>query len=351
VLLLGVAACGGDDDETSTKDTESVSNNTGADEAPSGKLRLGYFPNVTHAPAIIGVEQGIFADKLGDAELETITFPTGTEAAEALLSDSIDATFIGPNPAINGYAQSIDDGGVLRIVAGSTSGGASLVVKPDINSAADLKGKKLATPSLGNTQDVALRAWLAEEGLEADTAGGGDVSIVNQENADTLATFQTGDIQGAWVPEPWGTRLVLEGGGKVLVNESDLWTDTDGQFVTTHLVVRTDYLEEHPANVRALIDGLLDAIDVANDDATAAQTTVNDGIEKLTQKRLKDETIQGAWSNLTFTADPIAKSLEKSKDDAVEVGLLDEVDLDGIYDLTILDDLLAERGEQPVDGS
>jgi NitT/TauT family transport system substrate-binding protein len=346
-LALGLvaAACGGDDDDSGGD--AAGANTTAADTQPSGTLRLGYFPNVTHAPAIIGVEDGLFADALGDAELETFTFNSGTEASEAILSDSIDATFIGPNPAINAFAQS---DGAVEIVAVTTSGGASLVVSQDINSPQDLAGKTLATPSLGNTQDVALRAWLKDQGFETDETGGGDVKITPQENADTLTAFQAGDIQGAWVPEPWATRLVEDGGGKVLVNESDLWTDTDGQFVTTHLLVRKDYLEEHPANVRALISGLLDAIDEANGDAATAQATTNDGIEKITTKRLADNIIAGAWGNLTFTSDPVAKSLEKSKDDAVAVGLLDDVDLDGIYDLSILNDLLAERGDPEVQG-
>ena len=344
-LALGVVAagCGGDDDS----DDAAGAGTTAADTQPSGTLRLGYFPNVTHAPAIIGVEDGLFADALGDASLETFTFNSGTEASEAILSDSIDATFIGPNPAINAFAQS---DGEVKIVAGTTSGGAALVVSPDITSPEDLAGATLATPSLGNTQDVALRAWLADQGYDVDETGGGDVKITPQENADTLTAFQAGDIQGAWVPEPWATRLVEEGGGHVLVNEKDLWTDTDGQFVTTHLLVRTDYLEEHPANVKALVSGLLDAIDEANDDAATAQATTNDGIEKITTKRLADGIIAGAWGNLTFTADPVAASLEKSKDDAVAVGLLDDVDLDGIYDLSILNDLLAERGEPEVQG-
>jgi sulfonate transport system substrate-binding protein len=345
-LALGLVAagCGGGDDDGSDA---AGADTTAADSQPSGSLRLGYFPNVTHAPAIIGVEDGLFADALGDASLETFTFNSGTEASEAILSDSIDATFIGPNPAINAFAQS---GGEVKIVAGTTSGGAALVVSPDIDSPDDLAGTTLATPSLGNTQDVALRAWLADQGYDVDETGGGDVKITPQENADTLTAFQAGDIQGAWVPEPWATRLVVEGGGHVLVDESDLWTDTDGRFVTTHLLVRTDYLEEHPANVRALVSGLLDAIDEANADPATAQATTNDGIEKITTKRLADDIIAGAWGNLEFTADPVAASLQQSADDAVAVGLLDEVDLDGIYDLGILNDLLAERGEPEVQG-
>jgi NitT/TauT family transport system substrate-binding protein len=343
LALLG-AACGDDDDAASSGDGSEQP--SGADAEPSGTLRLGYFPNVTHAPAIIGVQEGIFEDALGGGvDLQLQTFNAGGEAIEALIGGSIDATFIGPNPAINGYSQSDD---LLRIVAGTTSGGASLVVRDGIDSPEDLEGTTLATPALGNTQDVALRAWLSEEGYETDQTGGGDVSVTPQENPDTLTAFQDGSIDGAWLPEPWATRLVQEGGGHVLVDEADLWPQ--GQFVTTQLIVAKGYLDDHPENVRALISGLLDAIDAANSSAAEAQTVTNDGIEADTTNRLPDETIAAAWENLTFTPDPIASSLEKSKDDAVEAGLLDDVDLDGIYDLTILNELLQERGEQEVAG-
>jgi NitT/TauT family transport system substrate-binding protein len=346
-LLVAVgllaAACGDDDAASTGGGAEQAS---GADAEPSGTLRLGYFPNVTHAPAIIGVQEGIFQDALGaGVDLQLQTFNAGGEAIEALISGSIDATFVGPNPAINGYSQSDD---LLRIVAGTTSGGAALVVRDGIDSPGDLEGTTLATPALGNTQDVALRAWLSSEGYETDQSGGGDVAITPQENPDTLTAFQDGTIDGAWLPEPWATRLVQEAGGHVLVDEADLWPD--GQFVTTHLIVAKGYLDDHPENVRALISGLLDAIDVANGNAAEAQAVTNDGIEADTTNRLDDATIAAAWGNLTFTPDPIASSLEKSKDDAVEAGLLDDVDLDGIYDLTILNQLLDERGEQEVAG-
>ena len=310
-------------------------------------LRLGYFPNVTHAPAIVGVDTGAFQDALGDnVTLETATFNAGTEAIEALFAESIDASFIGPNPAINGFAET--DGEILRIVAGSTSGGASLVVSDDITEAADLAGATLASPALGGTQDVALRAWLADNGLVTDLSGGGDVEIINQANGDTLTAFQEGSIAGAWVPEPWATRLVLEGDGHVLVNEADLWPD--GHFVTTHLIVATEFLEEHPDVVRNLIAGLVDTIDTIDADPAAAQAVVNDGIEAITDNRLADETMAGAWENLEFTYDPIASSLEESADDAIAVELLEPVDLNGIYELSLLNEVLEERGLEPVLG-
>ena len=161
-------------------------------EAESTTLRLGYFPNVTHAPAIVGVDSGAFAEALGsDVELETANFNAGGEAIEALLSGAIDATFIGPNPAINGFAQS--DGEALRIVAGSTSGGACLVVAEEIDCPDDLAGTTLASPALGNTQDVALRAWLADNGFATDTSGGGDVHVVNAGERRRAHAFQEGE--------------------------------------------------------------------------------------------------------------------------------------------------------------
>jgi NitT/TauT family transport system substrate-binding protein len=341
VLALSAVACGGDDDEGAA---------SASSDEPSGDratLRLGYFPNVTHAPAIVGVETGLFEEALGpDAELELATFNSGTEVVEALFAGGLDASFIGPNPAINGFAQS--DGEALRIVSGTTSGGAALVVRDGIDAPADLAGATLASPSLGNTQDVALRAWLKEEGYDTDTSGGGDVSITPLENADTLSAFQEGELDGAWVPEPWATRLINEGGGHVLVNEADLWPE--GRFVTTHLIVATEYLDEHPEVIKSLITGLGEAIDEANADAAGSQEVVNDGIEKVTTSRLADETIAGAWENLEFTLDPIASSLQGSADDAIAVGLLEPVELDGIYDLTLLNEVLADRGDEVVTG-
>lgn len=307
-------------------------------------VRLGYFPNLTHAPALIGLADGLFADELGERTLEGVTFNAGTDAVEALFSGALDLAFIGPNPAINAHAQS--DGEAIRIIAGSTSGGAALVVRDGIDSAADLIGKRIATPALGNTQDVALRAWLKAEGLETDLEGGGEVAVTPQSNAQSLETFRSGDIDGAWVPEPWATRLVLEGGGKVLVDERDLWPD--GQFVTTHLIVRTEYLEGDSEAVAGVLRGLIRAIDAINADPSGSQQTVNRSIESLTGSALSPEIISRAWQNLSFTLDPIASSLRKSADDAVAVGLLDPVDLTSIYALTPLNEILLVLGRDEV---
>jgi sulfonate transport system substrate-binding protein len=351
-LVLAAAACGSDNSGSGTSATTGAAT-TGAVATPttSGEkvtLRLGFFPNITHATALVGVDKGIFADKLGpNVKLETSTYNAGPAAIEALFADAIDATYIGPNPAINGYAQS--NGEALRIISGATSGGASLVVKPDINGPADLKGKTIASPQLGNTQDVALRTWLKNNGLSSDTSGGGDVSVKPQDNATTLDAFKQDQVQGAWVPEPWATRLVQEGGGKVLVDEKTLWPQ--GQFVTTHLIVSTKFLKDHPDAVKGLLAGQVAANDYVNQNPADAQKAANDQIEKITQKRIADGVVAAAWKNLTFTDDPIASSLKTSADNATALELLKPVDLSEIYDLSLLNEVLGAAGQPAVQGA
>lgn len=336
LVVAAVAGCG----------STGAGGSAGATGVPSPvELRLGYFPNVTHATALVGIKQGIFEAALPDVvNLKTVPFNAGPEAVEAIFSGGLDAAFIGPNPAINAFSKS--KGQAIRIVSGATSGGAYLVVRPGITAAAQLRGKKLATPQLGNTQDVALRAWLSENGLATDVQGGGDVSILPQSNAQTLDTFRSGEIDGAWVPEPWATRLIQEGGGQVLVDERDLWPD--GRYVTTHLVVTPAFLGAHPDVVKALLRGVVEATDYVNADPAAAQAVVNAGIEDVTQKPLPEAVLSAAWPNLTFTVDPIAASLATSAAEATELGLLDETDLAGIYDLTLLNEVLREAGRPEI---
>ena len=333
VLATGsLTACGGDDEASAS----------GGGEASA--IRLGYFPNITHAPALVGVKDGLFQQALGSTKLEAKTFNAGPAAIEALFSGAVDATYIGPNPAINGWATSHGTG--LKIIAGSTSGGAGLVVKPAINSPADLKGKKIATPQLGNTQDVALRAWLKQNGLNADTQGGGDVSVLPQDNATAVQAFSQGAIDGAWVPEPNLSRMVLDSKGKILVNEKDLWPG--GQFVTTHLIVKQEFLKKYPATVKKLVQGHVAAVKYIADNGEKAQADANAQLEALSGKPLKPEVLKAAFENLTFTNDPIAPSLFTSAQHAQDVGLLKPVDLKGIYDLTILNEVLKADGQPTV---
>jgi NitT/TauT family transport system substrate-binding protein len=318
---------------------------SGPSGAPSKvTLRLGYFPNVTHAPAIVGVQSGTFTARLGpNVKLDLKTYTAGSDVVTALLAGDLDASFVGPNPAINAF-QKTSKG--IRIVAGTASGGASLVVKQSINSAADLKGKKIATPQLGNTQDVALRTWLKGNGLNTDTSGGGDVHIVPQDNSTTLTAFEQGDIDGAWVPEPWATRLVKEGGGKVLVNEASLWPQ--GKFVTTELIVTTGFLNAHPDVVQNLIAGLDASITLIQTNPAQAQTLVNDGIKAITGKSLKPKVIASSFKNLTFTLDPIASSLQTDAQRAKDLGFLKSSDITGIFDLSLLNKVLAGEGKAQI---
>jgi NitT/TauT family transport system substrate-binding protein len=334
VVLAGAAACGSSGDDAP------------AGNGTAGTLRLGYFANVTHATPLVGVAKSFYPQRLGATKLETQTFNAGPAEIEALLSGNLDAGYIGPNPAINAFAKS--HGEAIRIIAGATSGGAALVVQPGITGVAELKGKRLATPQLGNTQDVALRAWLRKNGLTPSSQSApGDVQVEPSENATTLELFQAGKIDGAWVPEPWASRLVLDGGGKVLLDEKTLWPG--GEFVTTHLIVRTEFLEKYPATVKALLEGQVETVDWIGKNAAAAKSTVNAEIKRITTKALPDPVLERAWSNIEITNDPVASSLKKSADDAVESGLLKEVDLKGIYDLRLLREVLAARGGGAVD--
>jgi len=309
---------------------------TGGGSGPV-KLRLGYLTNLTHATALVGVSKGYFAKYVGGANLQTTTFNAGPDEVEALLSNSIDAAFVGPNPAITAFVRS--HGTAIRVVAGAASGGAGLVVAPSIKSAADLKGKTLATPQLGNTQDVALRYWLKQQGYTTSTTGGGDVHIAPQDNAQTLETFKAGQIDGAWLPEPWVSRLVLEGGGKLLVDERKLWPQ--GKFATTLLVVRTDFLRAHPAAVKSLLQGVVDANGFLAGQPAAAQIAADDALAALTTKKLSSAVLSSSWQDLSFNEDPDATAVETAAQHAHDLGLLSSPpDLRPLFDVTLLNEVL-----------
>ncbi|HEX4491824.1 MAG TPA: ABC transporter substrate-binding protein [Acidimicrobiia bacterium] len=337
-LALLAAACG------SSGSKQPASDNTGGG-GEKVTLRLGYFGNVTHAPAMVGLQGGQFAKALGsNVTLKTSVFSAGPAAVEALFAKSIDASFVGPNPAINAYAQS--KGSAIRIVAGTASGGAFLVVNKDIKSAADLKGKKIGSPSLGNTQDVSLRYWLKQKGLSTDVNGGGDVHIVpGPDNGTVVTEFQTGAIAGAWMPEPYATKMV-QAGGHVLVNEADLWPG--GKYVTTLLIVRTDFLKAHPDVVTSLIKGLSASIDEIKSDPSTAAGLVSKGIETATSKPIKTSLVTDSFKSIQFTLDPIASSLRSDVDHAEALGILKQTDLTSIFDLTLLNKFLASENQPAV---
>ncbi|SEQ43874.1 ABC transporter substrate-binding protein [Arthrobacter sp. OV608] len=332
-----------------------VNNGSGApaaaeETAPSGnpaaELKLGYFGNVTHAPALVGVSQGYIADELGDTKLTTQVFNAGPAAIEALNAGAIDATYIGPNPAINSFVKS--GGESINIIAGAAAGGAQLVVKPEINSAADLKGKTLASPQLGGTQDVALRAWLTAQGYKTNVDGSGDVAINPTENAQTLKLFQDGKLDGAWLPEPWASRLVLTAGAKVLVDEKDLWDGSlsgkPGEFPTTILIVNQKFAADHPDTVKALLKGHVKSVEWLNKAADGEKASViNAALKEAAGAELKADVIDRSLKNIVFTVDPLAGTYQKLLADGVTAGTTKQADINGIFDLRALNSVSGEK--------
>jgi NitT/TauT family transport system substrate-binding protein len=333
-----------------------VARDSNASAAPAAgtaaaELKLGYFGNITHAPALVGVQEGFSAGSLGGTKLSTQVFNAGPAAIEALNAGAIDATYIGPNPAINSFVKS--RGESVSIIAGAAAGGAQLVVKPEIGSAADLRGKTLSTPQLGGTQDVALRAWLAGQGYKTNTDGSGDVAINPTENAQTLKLFQDGKLDGAWLPEPWASRLVLQAGAKVLVDEKDLWdgslTGKPGEFPTTILIVNKKFAADHPDTVKALLKGHAESVAWLNSAAAAEKSTViNAALKEASGAELKADVIERSLKNIVFTVDPLAGTYKKLLEDGVKAGTTKQADITGIFDLTALNSVTAETGGSKV---
>jgi NitT/TauT family transport system substrate-binding protein len=305
-------------------------------------LRIGYFLNINHAQAVIGLGNGDFQKELGNVKVETQIFNAGPSAIEALFANRVDVTYVGSNPAINGYIKS--DGQGLRIIAGAASGGTVFVVRNDagINSAADFAGKKFASPQIGNTQDVALRSYLLKTGYKT-TENGGNVTVIPANNPDIVTLFLKKSIDGAWVPEPWGAKLVKEANGKILVDERDLWPN--GKFVTAQIVVRTDYLKNHPDVIKKLLEAHVDETTWINNNKDQVIQAFNAQLEKLTGKTIPDDEFKDAFSRLEITYDPIKESLYKSAGNAFDLGFLGDKkpDLSNIYDLTFLNQVLGEK--------
>ena len=322
-----------------------ASNTTTTTDGVKKTLRIGYFPNINHAQAVIGLGNGDFEKELGNnVTVQTFVFNAGPSAIEALLAKKLDVTYVGSNPAINGYVVSEGD---LKIVSGATSGGASFVIRNDakINSVKDLGGKKFASPQLGNTQDVALRKYLQDNGFKT-IENGGNITIIPAANADILTLFLKKEIDGAWVPEPWATRLVKEANGKIFVDERNLWPP-DGKFVTANIIVRTDYLKNNPDVIKKLLAAHVRETQWINGHKEQAIHIFNEALKKIAGKTIAEDELRDALSRLEFTYDPIKESLFKMADNAYDLGFLGKVgnrpNLSGIYDLTILNDILGKK--------
>jgi len=318
--------------------------------AASGQtvIHVGAFPNITHAQAMVGKANGWFEKRMGPkVTIDWKTFNAGPSAIEALFAGAIDMTYIGPNPAITGYVRS--NGEALRIVAGATSGGAALVVRNDsgIQKPEDFHGKKVASPQMGNTQDVALRAWLIAHGMKS-TEKGGDVQVIPLANPDQLTLFMKKDLDAAWAPEPWATRLIREGNGRLFLDERELWPN--GQFVTAHLIVRTQFLKEHPDLVKDWIRAHVEVTDWIGAHLPEAKKLLNQQIQKETGKPLADALLNDAFGRMTSTYDPLRASLMTAAKSAFEAGFLGRQmpDLSNLYDLSLLNQVLAEKGKKAI---
>ena len=339
------------DNDNNNDESENSNNDV---SSQSRTLRIGYFPNLNHAQAVIGLQQGGDFQRILNAnnsngndsvKIESFVFNAGPSAIEALFGGQIDVAYVGPNPAINGYLASGGQG--IRIISGVASGGASFVVRNDsgIESVKDLGGKKFASPQLGNTQDVALRKYLMDNGFKT-TENGGNVTVVPITPADILTLMLKMEIDGAWVPEPWATRLVKEANGKIFVDERELWPP-DGKFVTANIIARTDYLKENPDIIKRLLQAHIDKTVWINENKEQAITTFNGALKKITGQTIPEDEIRDALMRLELTYDPIKESLFKMADNAYELGYLgnggSKMDLSNIFDLTILNDILSGR--------
>jgi NitT/TauT family transport system substrate-binding protein len=349
-ILVGVlAACGyGSDNKSSDSPSTAAPAASDAKKLSADQVKIGYFPNLTHATALVGLKEGLFQSELGSTKIKKYTFNAGPAEIEALNAGSIDIGWIGPSPSINGYTKS--GGSDLRIISGSASGGVKLVVNPDkIKTLDDVKGKKIATPQLGNTQDVALLNWIASKGWKVDAQSGkGDVSVVRTDNKITPDAYKAGSIDGAWVPEPTASKLVAEG-AKVLLDESTLWPDK--KFVITNVIVSQKFLTAHPDVVEAVLRGSVKTNAWIKAHPDQAKADANAELKELTQKALPAKVLDPAWSSIETLDDPLASTAQQEAQHAVSAGLLKSPKLDGIYDLTLLNKVLKEQGLPTVDAA
>jgi len=289
------------------------------------KIRVAYFPNISHAIPIIGIESGIFPNEI----VETKLFDNGPQVIESMFSRSIDIAYVGPGPAINGFLKSEHE---LKILSGAASGGASFVVHPnsDIKTADDFSGKRIAAPQIGNTQDVSLRNYLSQHDL-IPAEKGGTVVVLNISNPDIYTLFVKGEIDGAWVPEPWATILVEELGGTRLFFEESLWPEN--QFASVLLIGRVEYIEKNPEIIQSWIDSHEETVTWINENPKDSELLFNQFMKKTLGQTLPEKIVSISLSNLVITSDPIYDSIEIFAERANSLGYLgrDGYDLQGIF--------------------
>jgi NitT/TauT family transport system substrate-binding protein len=338
IIGAGLLLAAGCSSSSSSSGSASANGNSGSTDPAPVTVRLGFLENVTHASALVALKEGFFTSALGSAgTLKATAFSTGTEETTAILAGQLDAAYVGPNPAINTWQKS--GGTAIKIVSGAATGGASVVVAKGLTSAAQLKGKTLATPSLGNTQDVALRYWLKQNGVATTTTGGGDAFIKpTTPNSAAVLEFKSGQIAGGSEPAPYDVEMVSDG-GTVLVSEPG---------VTTLLVVTQSFLSAHPTIVADLIKAQIQANSFIKSNPTAAEADANAELAAYTGKALKASIVAASFKEITFTNDPDESSLTSDASQAVSLGLLKPVNLSGIFDLGPLNQALAAAGQPQI---
>ena len=302
-----------------------------SEDSHDNKLRIAYFPNIGHAIPIVGIEKGFFETSVGNTtKIETRVFDSGPQAIESLFANSIDLAYVGPGPAINGFLNSENHN--VKILAGAASGGASFIVHPksEINSASDFAGKKIAAPQIGNTQDVSLRHYLSEHELKTADRGG-SVIVYNIPNHDIYTLFVKGDIDGAWVAEPWATILETELDGKRLFHEEELWPNHE--FTSVLLIANANYVEENPDIISNFLDSHYQTVTWINQNPLDTRIVFNDFLDSHLGQSLSDDVVDIALSNLVITDDPLPDSIHSFAEKADALGYLGRngYDLSGIF--------------------
>jgi NitT/TauT family transport system substrate-binding protein len=321
---------------TSSSTTSSSSNTTNSINV----VRIGYFANLNHAPALLGIADGEFQSYLGPSTtIKTSLFTSGSPEMTALLAGQLDMAIVGPSPAVSAFIQS--NGTALKIVAGVSDAGAVFVVRNNdgINSTANFTGKNFGAPGLGNTQDIALRSFL----LKNHYVVGTNVTVTDTSNANILTLMEKDQLDGAWVPEPYASELIFEANCHVFLDERSLWPG--GNFSTAELVVSTSFLNAHPDVVKEVIAAEVNDTIWINNNPTQADPLINDKIANLTTTNPVNSTIfANATSYLTFTYDPLETSVEQQAQNAYALGDLSSAvpNLSGLYDLTLLNQVLQQ---------
>jgi NitT/TauT family transport system substrate-binding protein len=331
---------------TSTPASTSTSTSTPANNS-IGVVNIGYFANINHAQAVIGLANGDYQKAVGPStQIKTFLFNAGPTEMTALLAGKLDIAYVGPSPAVNAYIQSNGTG--LVILAGVTNGGAAFVVRGDesISTVKDLGGKTFAAPQAGNTQDVALRHYLQTNGYRT-ADNGGNVTIVDTSNSNIVTLFSTKKIDGAWVPEPWAETLILQSGGKLFLDERTLWPNG---FSTTELVARTQFLQQHPDVVREIMAAHVAETIWINNHLTQAAAEFNQQFAVLTGQALNSTILADSLQRLAFTYDPLSASVTRQAQNAYSLGFLTTAptDLSGLYDLSVLNTVLEGQGLPPI---